>query len=220
MRTEQLKKYKELLHRYQTLLCEYEILLESFEEGESPEEIFPLHTMRPLIVERRCSLLEREPSLIEMLVAPGNRELGLKEIRDFTKDTEKLIVIDPYIFSGSKEAASQIAQEFARAARISGRQLRDVHIVYDLSHSTNAVKKAVENVAKTHVRLTMSTSEDMHDRVWIADRNRALAVGTSLNGIGKRAAFLLPLPKSDLDALLEFMDENSLSRVRKEIVSN
>ena len=38
--------------------------------------------------------------------------------------------------------------------------------------------------ANPSCRLTHRTSNDFHDRLWIADRERGLFVGTSLNGIG------------------------------------
>ena len=60
--------------------------------------------------------------------------------------------------------------------------------------------------------MTEHGTDTVHDRVWIADRKRGLVVGTSFNGLGSRAAFLLPLPDPDLVAVLEYLDEHSLSR--------
>ncbi|TOB05723.1 hypothetical protein CGK13_21800, partial [Vibrio parahaemolyticus] len=81
------------------------------------------------------------------------------------------------------------------------------------SSKTNAVKTSIERMFKDNgIFFSTATTEEVHDRVWISDRNRALVVGTSLNGIGNRAAFLLPLPDSDLNELLDFLDEKSLSR--------
>ncbi len=50
----------------------------------------------------------------------------------------------------------------------------------------------------------------MHDRVWIKDGNRAKVVGTSFNGLGKKLAFILNLPESDLRAF-----QTQLPRIRK-----
>jgi hypothetical protein len=42
----------------------------------------------------------------------------------------------------------------------------------------------------------------LHDRVWIADHERAFTVGTSFNGIGSRCAFILELPSEDRRAFI------------------
>ena len=45
-------------------------------------------------------------------------------------------------------------------------------------------------------------SNDFHDRFWIADRERGLIIGTSLNQIGTRKFFVDELSQSDVAAVL------------------
>jgi len=151
---------------------------------------------------------------LEALVVSGGRHLGLKEIRDFTRDATNLIVIDPYAYGGEKATAGEYAKEFARAARFRSKVLEAVHIVYSSRHGkAHAVKKALADSARNDgVRLTDCDCDSIHDRVWIKDRAEGLAVGTSLGGLGKRATFLLELPVADLNYLLDYVDENNLSR--------
>ena len=47
------------------------------------------------------------------------------------------------------------------------------------------------------VRVTVLRTNEIHDRVWIADHERAYTIGTSFNGLGNRCAFILPLPSED-----------------------
>ena len=187
MNLEQIKEYKDLLRRHRELLIEYEKILENFPNDENLSEILPTYPMFPLIIERRCAFAEHESSYIGFFMGPGERNIGLKELRDFTKDAKDLIIVDPYIFSGPRSVADEVAQDLVKSARIDGKKLKRIHIVYDQSNVTNAVKKSITNkIEANSVHLTIAHSEILHDRVWIADRARALAVGTSLNGYWKQ----------------------------------
>lgn len=128
-------------------------------------------------------------------------------------DAESLIIVDPYVFSGPRSSAEQISNDLKKSARIGGKSLRRVHFVYDSDNVTATLRSSVRKLLATEsVKMTEAQTGELHDRVWIADRKRGIVVGTSLNGIGERAAFLLPLPEPDLTALLEFLDNRKLSR--------
>ncbi|EGQ8093229.1 hypothetical protein V3H24_14115 [Vibrio parahaemolyticus] len=210
------EKYLSLLHKQRDLLFEYENLFEEVELSEHPELInflLLLDRRKRVYVENRCPLRESENDSTQLLTKPGDRSSGLRELRDFTRESESLIIIDPYFFSGESKKAQIIADDVEKCTRAKQKFLKRVHVVYDPSSKTNAVKTSIERMFKDNgIFFSTATTEEVHDRVWISDRNRALVVGTSLNGIGNRAAFLLPLPDSDLNELLDFLDEKSLSR--------
>jgi hypothetical protein len=210
------EKYRLLLRRQHELNREYEAFLEQHEESFEGPVPLPPHLgfpSRTVYINRRCALDRDNEGNLGLVTLPGQRALGLKELRDFTVEAESLIVVDPFVFSGNKASAKVIAAEFERTARVAGKWLKRVHFIYDQSHMTNSVKAEIEGaLAENNVRSTRCHSDVIHDRLWIADRSRAIVVGTSFNGIGGRAAFLLPLPEPDLNALLEFLDENSLTR--------
>ena len=211
-------EYRDILRRQRELNRAYEALLERQESPAEGSTLLPPHPWRPdrvVYVNRRCALERSDDGSLHLITLPGQRSIGLKELRDFTVDVESLIIVDPYAFSGSSDRAEEIAEDFKRTARAGGKWLKRVHFVYDPStkSTTKAVKAAISKVFKeSNIQMSTRKSSEMHDRVWIADRKRALVVGTSFNGIGGRAAFLLPLPEPDLQALLEFLDEKSLSR--------
>ncbi|MCK8136718.1 hypothetical protein [Pseudoalteromonas sp. 2CM28B] len=210
------ERYLSLLRKQRELMFEYENMLEEVDLFEHPELLnFPMLIDRHkrVYVENRCPLRESKNDSLQLLTKPGERNSGLKELRDFTRESESLIIIDPYFFSGESSKAQIIASDVEKCTRAKQRFLKRVHVVYDPSSQTKAVKKYIEEMFKNNsIYFSTSTTDEVHDRVWISDRNRALVVGTSLNGIGNRAAFLLPLPESDLNELLDFLDEKSLSR--------
>lgn len=152
-----------------------------------------------------------EERCLYLAAMPGEREKGLNEIRDFTVDAESLIVIDPYLFSGPSNSATKIAQDFSHCARLdeNDNQLQVISIIHGRS-VTNAVKSAILGTASGSLRFNVKESDVFHDRVWIADGDRGLVIGTSLNGIGRRASFLLPLPAEDLKSILTYIDEKCI----------
>lgn len=212
------EEYKDLLRRQRELNRAYEALLDRQEEHADGSPLLPPHLRHPervVYVNRRCALERSDDGTLHFVTLPGQRTVGLKELRDFTANAEALIIVDPYVFSGPNDRAADIAEEFKRTARVDGKWLKRVHFIYDASTkcTTKTVKAAISRVLKdASITVSSRPSNVIHDRVWIADRRRALVVGTSFNGLGGRAAFLLPLPDPDLRALLEFLDENSLSR--------
>ena len=150
-----------------------------------------------------CPLAERgegDGGMMRLLVGPpgsaATRQEGIKEIRDFTREAERLVIVDPYAYGGEGAAAGEYVDELCKAARLDGKTLRELHIVYSSRHgNTNAIKKELsERAYKAQVKLTDRDSEKVHDRIWLADGKRGLVVGTSFGGLGRsRAAFLLPL---------------------------
>ena len=216
MATSAREEYRSLLRRQRELSREYDALVDRLiEEGQ--ETPFPSPGIgwpsRTVYVERRCALERDADGNMQFVTLPGQRAIGLKELRDFTDQTEDLIVVDPYVFSGTRGSASAIAEEFKRAARVGGKFLKRIHFVCDAGHTTNAVRSEIVALCLKHkVHFTERNTNTVHDRVWIANRARGLVVGTSFNGLGSRAAFLLPLPGPDLAAVLNYLDANVLSR--------
>ena len=143
------------------------------------------------------------------------RATGLKEIRDFTRDARKLMIVDPYAFGGPSDTASvdEYVDHFCHVARLDGGCLSALHVIFDSTKGqTKSIRKSISARAKeAGVRFTESDTNVIHDRVWIADRERGLVVGTSFGGLGQRSAFLLDLPTADLKHVLEFFDESGLT---------
>jgi len=204
--------------RYLDFMMEYEELLadNDFDESHLGRHIFPPFRERRVHIERQCAFAQESEKYIQMLTLPGQRASGLREIRDFTSGTESLIIVDPYIFSGSGDKADAITDELKKSVRATGKCIKRIHFVYDPQpdKTTNAIRNSIKKMLKEEsVHVTESQSNVLHDRIWISDRKRAIVVGTSLNGIGGRIAFILPLSDEDLSALLEYLDENHLTRV-------
>lgn len=170
----------------------------------------------------QCRLTDETDGIMKMLVAPrhGQNEIqemrnkGLKEIRDFTRDSEELIIIDPYIFGGSTDSASQYIEEFQRCSRCDAPSLKKIHIIYSSNHgNTKAIKDGIKKIVSQKCKITNHDTEKIHDRIWIKNKTEAIVVGTSFGTIGNRLCFILELPQYDLKALLEYLEsENCYSQ--------
>jgi hypothetical protein len=91
----------------------------------------------------RCPLAgsEGEPNLARLLVAPlgsggaAARLDGLRELRDFTRGAERLVIVDPYAYGGDGAArATTYVDELAKAARVDGSSLKELHIIFSSKH--------------------------------------------------------------------------------------
>jgi hypothetical protein len=210
-------RYLDFLHKYNTLMREYEEIVSDseFDERLLQREPFPPFRERTIYIERQCAFANEQDSFMQMLTLPGQRASGLKEIRDFTFETESLIIVDPYIFSGASNKAGDITDDFKKSVRAAGKHIKRIHFVYDTApgNTTNAIRSSIKEMLKDgSIIVTEVQSGILHDRIWISDRKKAIVVGTSLNGIGGRVAFILPLPDEDLNSLIDYLDQNNLSR--------
>lgn len=210
-------RYLDFVRKYSALMKEYEELLASsdFDERYLMKPPFPPFHERRVYIERQCAFSQEPEKYMQMLTLPGQRASGLKEIRDFTTKTESLIIVDPYIFSGSSDKAEAITNEFKKAVRAAGKYIKRIHFIYDPepSNTTNAIRSSIKQMLKDEsIQISEVQSNILHDRIWISDRQQAVVVGTSLNGIGGRVSFILPLPDEDLSALLKYFDDNNLLR--------
>src|SRR6185295_18143683 len=91
------------------------------------------------------------------------------------------------------------------AAVVGAKALKHLHIVF--MEGNRYTRPAFEHACRRDgCQLTMVRSEKIHDRIWIRDNRRGLAAGTSLNSAnGRKLAFVLPLPRSDVEFVLQFL---------------
>jgi hypothetical protein len=165
-----------------------------------------------------CRFSSEDAGVMKLLVAPGDSRVGVKYLRDFTNGAERVTVIDPYIFNCGVDQVPEAVEHFADATCLKKNALKALHVVHlpvvagNRGAGGRAVLHAVKDLAgKNHIRFSHKESREIHDRVWVADGKRAVAVGTSLNGLGTRAAFILALPEDDLRELHGFLRERGLN---------
>lgn len=118
----------------------------------------------------------------------------------------ELLIIDPYFFTYARR---NDAQEYAASvARIVAPLLTEhvrLRVVVDPNATHEGVRVAVDaelRVSAPELEIEVVETPDFHDRFWIADRERGLIVGTSLNKIGSKVFLIDKLSDSDVTAVL------------------
>lgn len=109
---------------------------------------------------------------------------------------QELIITDPYLFAGNEEYARWLAQLMASVLTEDGSVTCVVNSAISQEARSATEKELLQLMP--NVSLNVIGSSDFHDRFWIADRDRGVIVGASLNGIGRKIFFMDSLPYADV----------------------
>lgn len=112
-----------------------------------------------------------------------------------------LIIIDPYIFP--KKYDNSYKDLITRILNIANfKSLKIITNQYNYNNTLyNEVKKSLVGNS-----IEVIFNNDFHDRFWIANRNKAFLVGSSLNGIGKKISSINYIDDDDIQELLKVLD--------------
>ena len=169
--------------------------------------------------------------ILEMLVrgktTPSMTGIGdpprakvIDSLRGFLGDARKITICDPYFFYTGKKSTDdaladlvnvlprnfELLELFVLPAKESATDNRAA------SGNAELAYKFSQHIRKENQKVNLYTTDMIHDRIWIrrdGRNSKACLVGTSLNGLGNRIAFILGLPKRDLE---EF--ESELSQIK------
>jgi sulfur carrier protein ThiS len=143
---------------------------------------------------------------------PGHISESIRQLRKFTSGATELILIDPYILKPRNgEPESSYVNALVNCVDLPSAALRQLHIIYSWWHHNRSVLHRLSERCVHHgCGLTYKHDGTIHDRVWIKDRKKAIAVGGSFNTVGGRLTFVLDLPESDLEFLMEFLQRGRL----------
>ncbi|MCK6074701.1 hypothetical protein [Paenibacillus silvae] len=131
-------------------------------------------------------------------------------------NAQELIIIDPYFLNYTDITYKSFFSTFINCLPSS---LNKLLIVYQSNGNSNVhlENELLEYARKQKIDIKFNSTELIHDRVWIKDRCRAKVVGSSLNCLGNKLAFVLDLPTEDLNVLIKFMEHYNLLSYRLEI---
>ncbi|WP_078551317.1 coiled-coil domain-containing protein [Bacillus alkalicellulosilyticus] len=136
------------------------------------------------------------------------RKSGLEQLKKIVGRAKELIVIDPYFYKGgfseieNEEYISNIIDI------INPSNITRLHIITNKRHISESIREELKSLYGT--KISESFTNNIHDRIWIIDHHNACLVGTSLNGIGSKLAFILPLPYKDLESLKKELKDSKL----------
>jgi hypothetical protein len=161
------------------------------------------------------SYLRRE--MIEEAIVPPKQPRNQVEelVKRFIQEinvTDELIVVDPYFFAATRDAAYPSLIESVLQPVLP--TLTNIDIVTLAGKVDSTVKTAI--IGKLTARnktttISHVTSNAFHDRFWINPQAmKGFVMGTSLNGLGKRYALLDHLQQSDVKEVIDALAKESL----------
>lgn len=119
--------------------------------------------------------------------------------------SESLTIVDGYLFSTNIKNQAEYLTLFEQIVNSVIEKIKLVRFVTLPSYNDELYKKTVtllENM-NPHISVEHSKSEYFHDRFWIADDQRGIFVGTSLNGLGNKYALVDNIRDSDTNSIVK-----------------
>jgi len=114
---------------------------------------------------------------------------------------KKLIIVDPYFFSrgGPNRIFDKESKYTDFIINLIPKSVSDLEI-FHLPHPNTRIKyKFHKMIRSRQIKVHYLETNEIHDRVFIIDDEQAVLVGTSLGGYGNKLAFVLSIPKEDLE---------------------
>jgi hypothetical protein len=158
---------------------------------------------------------EQRDDLRQLVLGIGTRAMSVSYLAGFTANAKRLVVADPYFFACKNSQIDELKQVLKSVIDLSSARLQTVTVFSDPRHDQTLVVNWYRNEAGG--RLRHHPTDRVHDRVWAKDGPEGILVGTSLMGLGRRLAFSLPLPATDLREFLTFLDDEFGLHLRHEM---
>lgn len=163
----------------------------------------------------RCRLADTsDETLVEFITGIGAtaRARALHHLSGCLQGARHLTICDPYLLLSPRRGPS--ARDYvASIESVLPPTLAEIEIFREEKRRQPEVASEMNDMFKRRdIRVRSYVTNDIHDRVWIANHDRAYVVGTSFNGLGNKCAFILPLPKEDLRSFLDEIDQRRANK--------
>lgn len=134
----------------------------------------------------------------------------LREMLERLTPKSEFVVVDRYLFS--KQYSSDYLDTLVEVLEPVVRGVQELRVITSPNHDVQ-LRHALEQRLRDlnpgcHFKLCCS--ERFHDRFWIADGDRGLFVGTSLNGLGCRYALADKLAADDVCQIMAALESEGL----------
>jgi len=179
-----------------------------------PKQLLPLSLFvatRIYEIEQKLDRLLERPSGVECRLSradadnfrryltglgPTARDDAVRHLKECLKGARQLTICDPYFLNAPRRTLPR--DYVKRIETVLPKTLKQLEIFVANGRRNKAVAREFNTLCKSRsIKLSCLKTDDIHDRVWIADGLHAYVVGTSFNGLGNKCAFILPLPDED-----------------------
>lgn len=171
------------------------------------KEIFLMTEMKQVLLEKGATSILSQQLLTEEVLpdsTPRNAILDtLKYKLNRCAPQQSLHIIDPYLYPTNYD--SDYIAYFVQIFKSVMEACNYIKICTLQNRNTN-LERQIENAIKninSQISIENKYSNVFHDRFWIADSERGVFVGTSLNGIGRRYAVIDYLQETDAKEIVQ-----------------
>lgn len=171
-----------------------------------------LEKCKELIVEKGptyiLSLAEFREAALPKAIDSDTRELLVKILCNHLQalsPSKGLIIVDPYIFPANLRDKADYLDVFKEIFGSVIPQIASLRFITKPDYDEALYQSITQLLVGFNPQISVScrTTNDFHDRFWIADEKKGLFVGTSLNGIGKKYALTDFMKDEDTAVIME-----------------
>lgn len=165
----------------------------------------------------RCALAEGRcgEAVMQLIIGvEGRLREERKHISSWLVGCENLTIVDPYFFSfGGPNKVFRTRDKYLEALfDLLPKSLTRVEVFHLPGPNRKIYDSFRDHCQRRHIQFKNWETTQVHDRVLIKSETEAKAVGTSFGGYGNKIAFVLDLPKPDLDVF-----RRELFRIKKSV---
>jgi hypothetical protein len=202
------------------MIAELRRLAASLESGDLelgdddlPKLLFPLSLfLAPHIyeIEQKLDRLLERPSRVECRLSEADGDSfiqfivkqtapGVRYLNECLSGAVELTICDPYFLTASSKTPPGNYVGRIEAVLPATLKRLEIFVATDKKIKRNkTVADGINSLCKRrNIKLSCMKTDEIHDRVWIANHLHAYVVGTSFNSLGDKCAFILELPDED-----------------------
>ncbi len=163
--------------------------------------------MKQVLLEKGATSILSQQLLTEEVLpdsTPRNAVIDtLKYKLNRCNPKNSLHIIDPYLFPSNYD--SDYVTDFVEIFRSAIEVCNHIKICTLQNRNTNLEQQIESQIQNINIQISIEKkySNVFHDRFWIADDERGVFVGTSLNGIGRRYAVVDYLQEADAKEIVQ-----------------
>jgi hypothetical protein len=183
------------------------------------DDRFTLEECQKMLVEEGISsilsMIRLQESVLPVAKSIDERDLIVKTLTsqiDSLNPLSEIIIIDPFFFSVTSAELIGYLKTLKDILGTSIPEISRIRFITKPNYDKN-VKIAITEMLvmlNPNLQVITSTTKEFHDRIWIIDRNKAMFIGTSLNGIGKKYALTDYVNSQDVITIIDELNKLSL----------
>ena len=170
--------------------------------------------VKQLLVEHGVSYVWQLVRLQEAIMPPSADVPALlamlTQMLTLLSPRESFVVVDRYLLP--KKRSADYRDRLVSILEPLATRVASLTLVTDRSHDAALLQDISTEISRRapECRVVHRTSTQFHDRFWLADLDRGLLVGTSLNGLGNRYALVDRMRSSDVQEIVQALRSEDL----------